>query len=121
MRLVENVQTVFDMFTLASAAKNRGEERQARYGELALGLESQVLAGNIAPITAEAALDAELASQDRERKEPDPRNDKAAIALARLVERHVIDLVFAENILDRGFAGWSIDQALDDTKKNSRK
>ena len=77
--------------------------------------------GNLDPIAAEAQLDAKSTSQAHDQQEQSPKTEKAAQALARLVERGAIDPVFAENILDTGFSVGSITAAFNRATEDRQK
>jgi hypothetical protein len=104
-----------DMFRIGSAA--RSWERfdvapAAQYAKVAFEVERRVQNG-LDPLAGEAELAALSAAQADAYPELPPKAEKAAVALGRLVEKKVIDPIFAEHMLDTGFSKASVMLGLD--------
>ena len=115
MRMLDKVRTVADIVVITKAGSTY-DRTTSVYEKAAEAIEAQVHRG-LDPLEGEAALNATLGSLAPEKNEPTLDAEKAGAALVRLVERGMIDPLFAEDILDRGFQSSAIEDAIDDSKK----
>ena len=108
-----------DITVVAFATRNELTEYRANQQTLekdAISLANKVIAGACDPVVAEAQLDA--AASRPLTVEFSRKQERAAAALARLVEAGTIDEIFAQDILNSRFAQSAVKAAYDHIPEN---
>jgi uncharacterized protein (DUF2342 family) len=114
MGLVSSLRGAKDVVVLASTSKSaeKQDDDGSKYDKLALKLTDQVMKGTCDPLAAEAAL-SDYKDSETTGFVDTAKGERGAKALERLVVLGALDPIFAENVLDRGFSRWSVDDALE--------
>ena len=113
MEVLQRLRNVADLSVLGMTARSaEAYRRDDGYDDVAASLESRVATGACDPVAAEAALNDHLAAKPEDFTTT-PRGERGAKALERLVSSGILDPIFAENILDRGFSTWAVRDAVE--------